>query len=535
MRNRILIIGADGFSWRFAKKLIDRGHMPTLGRLRKEGGSGTLNSVVPFETSPAWSSFQTGCLPSKTGILAFHRYNSDSRQIKLNSSSEIAVPTIWELLSAAGKRIVSINMPLTSPPPDVNGIIIPGLTCPQLSAQTVHPPELFEKYIRKNPDYLIVNNEHQATLLAGAKQAADTEEARCRLALEIMRQTDWDLFCVQIQSTDVFQHRYWWALDPEAAGFSDEAHNQAATFYARIDAVIAALTNAAGPSVLTVLVSDHGFCAKRAEIGINSWLRQNGFLSLNLDQGPASVLLKEKIKAAFPPAKWLARLYGLTASRLRAASSGREKKSALYSETVVRHIRETIDMEHSFAFCLGGMAGLLYVLDKKQGERAALLISQLMNAYGPNSLEPLIAQIQPIAEFCAGVVSDASAPDYIIRFLPGVEARISPEDPAVVKSGIVNGKQSGTHEQDGMFLMHGESVIPADRLEADIIDMSPTLLAYMGVAIPDHIDGKVRGDLFRNPPDIHYAKGILPQRQATTYSETDQTEVEKRLADLGYL
>ena len=215
-KKKVLILALDGFTWRIGKRLVNEGQMPVLAGLLAQGAHGNLKSVIPYETSPAWSSFQTGCLPSKTGIFAFHGFLRQIRNIKLNSYQEIKVPTIWELLSAAGKKVVSINMPMTSPPPKISGAIIPGLTCPELSPETVYPPELFDKYIRPNPDYLIVNNELQPTLAEYVAQSVKTEETRCRLALQLMHDMDWDLFSVQIQSTDVFQHRNWWAVDPDA-------------------------------------------------------------------------------------------------------------------------------------------------------------------------------------------------------------------------------------------------------------------------------------------------------------------------------
>ncbi|MHC5182891.1 MAG: alkaline phosphatase family protein [Planctomycetota bacterium] len=110
-KRKVLIIGLDGFSWRIGRKLIREGHMPALSKLVKSGSHGTLKSVIPYETSPAWTSFQTGCHPNKTGVFAFHGYSKKTRQIRLNSFREIRVPTIWELLNDAGKRSLASICP----------------------------------------------------------------------------------------------------------------------------------------------------------------------------------------------------------------------------------------------------------------------------------------------------------------------------------------------------------------------------------------------------------------------------------------
>lgn len=72
---RVLIIGIDGFTWRLGRGFMAKGIMPNLASLVERGCHGNLRSVMPFETSPAWSSFQTGCFPGKTGIFTFHTYD----------------------------------------------------------------------------------------------------------------------------------------------------------------------------------------------------------------------------------------------------------------------------------------------------------------------------------------------------------------------------------------------------------------------------------------------------------------------------
>jgi len=534
-KKKVLILALDGFTWRIGKRLTGEGQMPVLAGLLAQGSHGNLKSVIPSETSPAWSSFQTGCHPDKTGVFAFHGFLRQTRNIKLNSFQEIKIPTIWELLSVAGKKVVSINMPMTSPPPQINGIIIPGLTCPKLSSETVHPPEIFDKYIAHNPDYLIVNNEHQPDLCSSVTQAIKTETARCCLALQLMREIEWDLFSVQIQSTDVFQHRNWWAVDPDAEGFTEEAHSQAIEFYKSIDSILGKLIGAAGQSVLTVILSDHGFCAKKAEIGINTWLSQNGYLSLNdVRKNTPFQSFKETMKDTVPLVRQLARAYGKVKGLFSASSSGqREKKSAIYSEKVVKHIRETIDLDRTFAFCLGGMAGLLYLIDRTQKGKAASIIRELLDAYGPESREPLISDIQPIENFCQN--ADENYPDYIIGFLPGIEGRIGPESSSIVNLGVIDGKQSGTHEQNGIYLLNGQNIKTNFLCNADIVDITPTLLAYLGIAIPDHMDGKVLIDVFENAPSIQQQKTPFDKYESADYSGEEQSDVEKRLADLGYL
>jgi predicted AlkP superfamily phosphohydrolase/phosphomutase len=111
------------------------------------------------------------------------------------------------------------------------------------------------------------------------------------------------------------------------------------------------LIEAAGQPLLTIVVSDHGFRVKKAEIGINTWLAQNGYLFLDSTvKTSASVNLKEKLKKSLPILKSLAKVYGKILHSFK--QRGQETKSDLYAEKVVKHIRETIDMDQTSAFSL---------------------------------------------------------------------------------------------------------------------------------------------------------------------------------------
>lgn len=536
-KKRILIIGLDGFTWNLWESFTDKGIMPNLAGLVGAGCHGTLRSVIPYETGPAWSSFQTGCYPEKTGIYAFHGYSKDTRQIKLNSFNEIKVPTIWELLSAEGKRVISINMPETSPAPKINGIMIPGFTCPGLSSETVYPPEIYEQYIKPNPDYLILDNRKRETLSEYVTQAINVEENRCNLALELMQKFEWDLFSVQIQSTDTFQHQNWWALDPEAEGYTEEAYFQASKFYQHIDNVAGKLVEATGESTLIIVASDHGFCAKKADISINAWLNNNGFLCLK-DTRPESSFhsTKEKLKNSIPPLKYLAGVYGKTSKFFSRCLNSldhrpqRDKLAELYTEKVVRHIREMIDLDHTSAFCLGGMGEALYLINDAGKDKADEILSLLLKTYGPDSPEPLIAEINPVEN----PKNLPYLPDYLVTFLPGVEARINPEGSQVVMPGVVDGKQRGTHERDGIFVLCGPGTSNLS-FDSDIVDIAPTMLSYLSTPIPKHMDGAVLSQAFKEPLDIRYQSVDITENRKTEYSNDDQSVVEKQLKDLGYL
>jgi predicted AlkP superfamily phosphohydrolase/phosphomutase len=527
-RKRVLIIGLDGFTWDLGNRFISEGIMPNLSKMIENGCHGNLRSVMPFETSPAWSSFQTGCFPGKTRIFAFHAYDRKENILKLNSLANNKMPSLWELADRKGKTVVSLNMPVSSPPPKVKGVIIPGLLCPQLSRQTVHPPEAFDKYIKPNKDYFIINNDLRETVRETAEQSISTEKARCRTALELIKDIDWDIFFVQIQSTDLMQHRTWHGLDPEAKGHTPQERKEALKFYRACDKILEQIIEAAGKDVLTVIVSDHGFGVSKYSISINVWLKQHGYLSLLADPPePIWTTIKKKV----PPLKALAALYGNIRKMLKKRGS-----TPIFGLIDLEHMRRVIDFDKTKALCVGGMAGILYITDKNNRKALAETIRQeLLGDFGPESKNPAIKNIRSGQEVYGSENTSDAMPDLVIEYFEGYESKRDPKGDEIIRKKGMNNKDVGTHRRNGVFIFSGPGVKQGSTFDGDIVDIAPTVMAYLGLSVPRHFDGKVLNSAFAEPLPVDYENITFDRSETVQYSDEEQAKVEQQLSDLGYL
>ena len=117
--SRVLVVGIDGGTLDLIRSWATKGDLPHLARLMSEGCSGLLESTLPPVTSPAWPTFATGVNPGKHGVFDFIRPMGG--QFELVNSTSVRAPTLWELLSRAGKRVGVMNVPVTYPPAPVNG------------------------------------------------------------------------------------------------------------------------------------------------------------------------------------------------------------------------------------------------------------------------------------------------------------------------------------------------------------------------------------------------------------------------------
>ena len=154
----VLVIGIDGGTWDVLGPLARRGVMPTLARVLDEGAHGELTSVIPWYTVPGWTSLMTGANPGRHGLLHWVRSDPsdywESRRAGrgFTASTDLIVPTFWDVAGAAGKKVAVVNMPMTYPAWQVNGVMVTGLLTPagDLPGQS-HP----DGFLRDYPEYRV--------------------------------------------------------------------------------------------------------------------------------------------------------------------------------------------------------------------------------------------------------------------------------------------------------------------------------------------------------------------------------------------
>jgi arylsulfatase A-like enzyme len=94
---------------------------------------------------------------------------------------------------------------------------------------------------------------------------------------------------------------------------------------------------------------------------------------------------------------------------------------------------------------------------------------------------------------------------------------------------------------DGILLLWGPGVQRGAQIRgAHIVDLAPTVLAAMGVSIPDDMDGRVLtaafgDDYFADRPITRARAESVARRSGLGYSEEDEEEIKARLRELGYV
>jgi len=140
------VIGLDGLDPRITERLIARGELPNLARLRDRGGYGRVATTYPAQTPVAWSTFATGTNPGGHGIFDFLRrdpvtYRPDLALNRYEQTSPFLPPKavnlrggipLWEILGAAGIPSAVLRCPCTYPPDKLKGRMLSGMGVPDV-------------------------------------------------------------------------------------------------------------------------------------------------------------------------------------------------------------------------------------------------------------------------------------------------------------------------------------------------------------------------------------------------------------------
>jgi predicted AlkP superfamily phosphohydrolase/phosphomutase len=548
---RLLVLGLDGATWTVLDPMRRRGLTPNLDKLLERSASGTLRSIVPPVTTAAWTTMMTGCDPPAHGVFDHRYFDAAAGRMKVNHSGRIRVPTLWNLLSDSGRSSICLNLPGLFPPPKLRGILVSGMDSPHLDAATQSYPEFAGRLKAEVPDYTLRYFWKRAPqsleeLRENARLTAECFLGRAKGGLLADRmEPDWSVLMVQFQNLDPFQHRAWPYLNVDETGVDRPDWNDAAGDVIRgLDAAIGLLCEMAerrGAAVM--VVSDHGFGPCQGRVHVNRILVAAGVARLPGLLGNAGRRARQAL------------------DRLRVWNAKRDDptaRSASFDQSVASQFpfdwkrtlafaphQDTAAMVYVNSPARSGMSGRtapLYTPRQIDDARNAAAAA-LAEARDPESGRPLFPTIIHMAETHRLDPAREGYPDLIAL----------PDDPYWVRTKLTPGPEwleadpnlPGTHRPEGIVALAGTGLAPGRHLQAQLKDVTPTILELLGVPIPGHIEGRPIGTSAPRTHDqpgsptsrIDRAETTLdgPHQPGFEYTAEEQAIIEQRLADLGYL
>lgn len=335
---------------------------------------------------------------------------------------------------------------------------------------------------------------------------------RLQTAHTLLEEYDLDFLHVTLFHLNVLQHYFW----------DGEPTRQA---YEIIDEELEPFVEG---DYNLVLMSDHGCTEIDTVFYVNRWLEEQGYLSTKTslasrlhDVG----ITQERIAG-------LVRKAGLE-KYIRPMVPRQIIERFPSDEGVVREEKlNMVEWENTTA--IGSGQGLIYVVaddDSHREEILGQLETDLAEATGLND-QPIAREIHRREDLYEGDKVHL-APDLIFDQRPGVHTSEAMGRDEVYSQPM---DWRGENVPDGMVLFHGEYVEQGDLGRIRITDIAPTILHWMGLAVPTDMDGEPVLDAFVAGSDTAERKveARRPLGAQGGRGELDE-DVQHRLEDIGYL
>jgi len=451
---QIVVLSIDGVPFSLLEKLIREGELPHFARLVQNAEFRQMDSVQPTVSSVAWTSFVTGRNPGKHGIYGFVDRERTGYDITVPLSSSVASKTIWEVLSDAGRRVFGMNVPVTYPPRNVNGILIGGFLCP--SVEKVASPVEVSTYLesigyRIDSDPMLARRSKKEMI----PDLHETLDRRMEAMFHYLDQEawHWDYFHAHVMTTDRLHH----FLLGEYERHNPKYEQEFLRFYHKLNDYLGELLEMLPADTILVVLSDHGFCTIKAEVQLSRWLIERGWTT------PAGEQPRNPLD--INPAQ--SRAYTLIPGRIHLNLQGREPEGIVPRERYFE-VREELASE-------------LLTLRSPAGEPVIKEVLKREEVYWPDGAHGPDAGM-PTEELLRADTTFARAADLIAV----------PHDGYDLKMGLQASQVFVTTELEGMHTFHDAAIIarglelPAERFS--ITNVTRHLVAALGVEPPADMD-----------------------------------------------
>ncbi|MFP8954047.1 alkaline phosphatase family protein [Natrialbaceae archaeon A-arb3/5] len=529
---RTLLVGIDAACDRVLAPLFEDNEVPTLESIYRNGANGQLESQIPPWTASAWPSLYTGMNPGKHGVFGFLSF--DGYDWDVVNASDVRERTLWELLDRHGITSVVVNVPVTHPPREFDGALIPGYTAPE--DPDCHPEGLLDDVRGEIGEYRVYPDEDAADL---GNAYSDCVRMRGEAFGYLADRFDPEFGFLEFQATDSIFHK--------------EPENDAAirAIYRELDRQLETILDEHEPDTV-IVASDHGMGPYDGqEFRVNDFLREEGYVDTrsggegmptwatirdgNLKDGRDETTgdpgLGQRAMATAAGFGLTSQRIGAVLERLGVADlAAKHAPSSLVSAGATQ-----VDFPESSAYVrsrieLGVRINLEGrepdgVVPQAEYEVVRTQLIDALRAVRTPAGEPVFEEVRPREEYFHGPESEHA-----------VDIVTIPADFEHFLSATLRDEQFGpptepwNHKLQGTVAAHGSAIDHTGGVGSPhLFDIAPTVLATLGVPADERMDGAPL-------PCIDDAgTEAYPRFDGRESVETGDDTVERRLADLGYL
>lgn len=446
-----VVLSIDGVPHRLIDTLIARGDAPHLAALKQQAGLRPMRSVQPTVSCVAWSTYMTGKNPGKHGIYGFIDRQPDTYSIMLPNNRQMTAAHLWEMLSAAGRRVFGMNVPATYPPRPVNGVLIGGFLAPTLDK--VAYPQTETAYLQQidyriDSDPALARRDKHAML----DDLHVTLDRRMEAMFHYLDAEPWDFFHTHIMGTDRINHFLWGHMEDDDGPLADGFW----AYYRHLDESLGRLLERLNDDTPLLVFSDHGFCRIRYEVQLSQWLVQQGWTT------PAAQL---QHPYSIDPAR--SRAYGSIPGRLYLNLQGREPGGIVPRD--------------QYQAARDELAADLLAWRDPQGRPVIDRVLRREDIYWPDGVEGPGQLTLDQAAGADGVFG--RGPDLVAVPHDGYDLKLGLNQAEV----FVTTQLEGMHTYGDASMLARNVALPEGDLE--IMQVARAILTTLGVPVPADLDG----------------------------------------------
>ena len=431
---RVAFFGIDGVPYSLISKNEDIfEHLTAVGR---EGAGGSIESIIPPESSACWPALTTGVNPGETGVYGFQDREIGSYDTYVPMGRDVQATRLWTRVTDAGRNATVMNVPVTFPPDRDIQRMVSGFLSPGVDKAAY--PDALRDYLTESGYRIDVNAKlgHDTDKSDFIEDAHKTLDARFEAFKHYIQAADWDLFFGVFMTTDRVNH-FLFKDYVDDGKYADEFLE----FYRKLDGYLGELRSLLDDDTTMVVASDHGFTRLDHEVHCNVWLEEQGWLSYDSNDHDSLTDISTETRA-----------YSLIPGRFYLNLEGREPRGSV-PESEYESVREEL--------------------------RTALEALE-----GPDG-RPVADRVVTKEDAFRGT-HDAIAPDLVVL----------PTDGYDLKAGFRGGEdvfgvgpRNGMHNFEDACLFIDDPSATID--DADLYDVAPTILELMEMDVKrSEFDGR---------------------------------------------
>lgn len=496
MPARVIFVGLDSMDPSLIDGWIDEGRLPTLAALSNRHEGAPLANNVDLLSGSVWSELISGRSAGSTGVYLHVRQLVSGETAPRALTAEDLPRPVWALASDAGCRVAAVDVPEAALAPSVDGVqLVEHTTHEHCFGTASQPAGVLDEIRARHGEYPVPSCEKHdgsdGALMRLRDDLLSAVEYKTAMIEDLLGREEWDLFACAFSEPHCAGHQL---FAPHAAGLGAEAdsprplHAGIRDVYEATDAGLARVLEAAGPDAVCVVVASHGigFMSRGAQLLPELMVRMGfgsgkGAAARTRSRLPVGV--REVLRKVVPRGarKQIQKAAGSLPEPLASSAT----RAVALPTTRAGAIRINLKGRDPFG-CV------------EPGAEADALIeeirAELRELRHIDTDEPLVERIATARELF-GEDPHPSLPDLMVGFrtdIGPIEACRSPRG-GTITPAVTGGHldwRGGDHRPESRLWVSGPLAARTPPEEARSIDVAPTILAALGVAIPDDLDGR---------------------------------------------